>query len=221
MGPERSAPARITGVCLVHTLLPEPTNPDELTAIDKRPVRYAVPVGPAGLGGDLVKDHRHHGGPSQAVYVYADEDAAWWADELGVAVPPGLFGENLRTAGLDVTGAEIGERWRVGTDGLVVELTSPRIPCATFARRMAGVGVPQRGWVRRFTDHGAPGGYLAVVAPGTVQAGDEVEVVHRPGHGVTLGDLFRGDGATRARLLEAEAAGAVRLHEKVRAWIAS
>jgi MOSC domain-containing protein YiiM len=203
---------------VVGELLPEPTNPDNLTAIGKRPVLHTVPVGPYGLGGDLVKDHKHHGGLEQAVYAYAGEDVAWWSGELGVELPPGSFGENLRTTGIGVTTAEIGERWRIGTDGLELELTCPRIPCATFARHMARRGVPERGWVRRFTEHGAPGAYFAVVTPGTVHAGDAIEVSHRPGHGITLGRTFTHDEPETWRpLLEAEAAGVVRLHQATRA----
>lgn len=210
--------ARISAVCIVHALLPEPTNPDKLTAIDKRPVRYAVPVGPYGLGGDLVKDHRHHGGVEQAVYAYADEDAAWWAGELGIELAPGTFGENVRTTGIDLNAAEIGERWRIGTSGLELELTCPRIPCATFARRMASFGVPQRGWVKRFAVHGASGAYFAVTSPGTVAAGDKIEVLYRPGHGITLGQVFTHDEPDTWRpLLEAEAAGTVRLYDDTRA----
>lgn len=215
---ESTGAPRVTKVCIVHELLPEPTNPDQLTAIGKAPVAYAVPVGPYGLGGDLVKDHRHHGGIEQAVYVYADEDAAWWAGELGVELPAGAFGENLRTSGIDVTGAEIGERWRVGTAGLELELTCPRIPCATFARHMARRGAPERGWVKRFTEHGAPGAYFAVSSPGTVAAGDAIEVVHRPGHGITLGRTFTHDvPETWQVLLDAEQAGTVRLYDDTRA----
>ena len=87
--------AVVTAVCLVHTLLPEVTNPDRLTAIDKRAVGFAVQAGPLGLAADLVKDFRHHGGIEQAVYLYADEDAAWWAAELGREISPGLFGAGL------------------------------------------------------------------------------------------------------------------------------
>jgi MOSC domain-containing protein YiiM len=180
--------SRISAVCVVHTLLPEFSNPDKLTAIDKRAVSFAVPVGPYGLGGDLVKDIRHHGGLDQAVYAYADEDAAWWASELGREITPGLFGENLRTTGVDVTGAEIGERWRIGDGGLVVEVTDPRTPCGTFQRRMG-----EENWIRRFTEHGAPGAYLRVVSEGPVTAGDALEIVHRPGSGITIGTVFARD----------------------------
>lgn len=205
----------ILAVAVVHRVLPDPGGDPGVTAIDKRPVAGPVQVGPLGVAGDRQCDTQHHGGREQAVYAYAQEDADRWAEELGREIPPGLFGENLRTAGLDVTGAEIGERWQVGTGpaSLLVEVTSPRIPCQTFARRM---DLPH--WVKRFTQGGAPGAYLRVIAPGPVAAGDPVTVVHRPGHGVTIGDTFpRGEPAAMRRLLEAATAGGFELSSDMRA----
>ncbi len=182
--------ARIAAVNVVKALVPDLRGDLDETAIDKRPVAERVAVrapGPAGVGlaGDQVVDTRHHGGRDQAVYAYAAEDRDWWAAELGRDLAPGSFGQNLDTEGVDVTGAVIGERWQVGDDGLVLEVTSPRIPCATFQGFM---NEPR--WVKRFTDHGAPGAYLRVVGEGTVGAGDSVTVTDRPPHGVTVGDVF-------------------------------
>jgi MOSC domain-containing protein YiiM len=182
---------RISSVNVVYALVPDVRGDLDKTAIDKRPVDRRLPVsGPVedtgvGLAGDQVYDTRHHGGRDQAVYAYAVEDRDWWAAELGRELGGGSFGQNLDTDGVDVTGAVIGERWQVGDDGLVLEVTCPRIPCNTFQGFMQ---LPQ--WVKRFTDHGASGAYLRVVSPGTVGAGDAV-VVDRPGHGVTIGDVFR------------------------------
>jgi MOSC domain-containing protein YiiM len=114
---------------------------------------------------------------------------------LGRDVAPGSFGENLRTSGIDVTGAVIGERWAVG-ERLVLEVTMPRTPCATFARRLG-----ERGWVRRFQQEGRPGAYLKVVVTGDVASGDELRVVSRPAHGVTIGECFAGLAPERAALL--------------------
>jgi len=182
---------RISSVNVVHALVPDVRGDLDKTAIDKRPVPGRVPVsGPAeesgvGLAGDQVYDTRHHGGRDQAVYAYAVEDRAWWAAELGRELAGGSFGQNLDTEGVAVTDAVIGERWQVGDDGLVLEVTCPRIPCATFQGFMG-----EAQWVRRFTDHGAPGAYLRVVSAGTVGGGDAVVVVDRPAHGVTIGDVF-------------------------------
>jgi MOSC domain-containing protein YiiM len=180
----------VEAVNVVHALIPDHRGDLDRTAIDKRPVAGRVPVSApdeygVGLAGDQIYDRRHHGGPDQAVYAYAVEDQQWWSTELGRQVAPGSFGENLTTYGMDVTGAVIGERWQVGEDGLALEVTCPRIPCNTFQGWM-----DEPHWVRRFTEHGAPGAYLRVVSPGTVGAGDRVSVLSRPDHGVTIGDTF-------------------------------
>ncbi len=192
--------ARITSVNVVHALVPDRRGDLDRTAIDKRPVEGRVVVSApgaagAGLAGDQVYDTRHHGGPDQAVYAYAVEDRAWWAAELGYDLAPGSFGQNLDTEGVAVTDAVIGERWQVGADGLVLEVTSPRIPCATFQGFM-----DEPRWVKRFAEHGACGAYLRVVSPGTVGAGDAVTVSHRPGHGVTVGETFTPRSVAAARL---------------------
>ncbi|MGY1914100.1 MOSC domain-containing protein [Blastococcus sp. SYSU DS0973] len=180
-------------------LLPLPDRRPSRSGIDKRPVTGRVAVGPLGLDGDVQVNGRYHGGDGQQVYAYAQEDADFWIAELGRELPPGRFGENLRTTGLDLTGAVIGERWRVGT--ALLEVTAPRIPCANFARFW---GEPQL--VKRFTAHGAPGAYLRVLGTGGIGAGDAVEVVERPDHGVTIGLTFRAWTTQKHRLPETAAA---------------
>ncbi len=176
---------RVLAVCVSGAdLFPVPGRRPDRSGIDKRPVEGPVAVGALGLDGDVQVNRKHHGGEGQAVYAYAQEDADFWIAELGRELPPGRFGENLRVTGLDLTGALLGERWRVGTT--LLEVTAPRIPCANFARFW---NEPQL--VRRFTAHGASGAYLRVLETGDVGAGDPVEVVHRPGHTVTTGAAFR------------------------------
>ncbi|MGW7274176.1 MOSC domain-containing protein [Streptomyces sp. NPDC054864] len=163
------------------------------TGIDKQPaegaVRVTAPgpkgVGGSGLAGDEVCDTRHHGGDHQAVYAYAREDLDVWERLLGRALSHGSFGENLTTSGLDVSGAKIGERWRVGPD-LLLEVTSGRIPCQTFQGHLG-----EKGWVKRFTQQGTPGAYLRVIEPGEIRAGDAIEIAHRPEHDVTVALQFR------------------------------
>lgn len=154
-----------------------------VSGIDRRPAPGRVRAHALGLEGDQVGDVRHHGGIDQAVYAYAREDARWWAAELSREVADGNFGENLSTEGVDITGAVIGEHWAIGTS--VLEVSFPRIPCSVFAGFW---GVPDL--VMRFTARGAPGAYLRVITEGELGAGDDVEILHRPDRGVTIGETF-------------------------------
>lgn len=168
------------------------------TSIDKTSVGDPIAVRALGLEGDQVSNLKHHGGPDKAVYAFAVEDLRWWAGELGRDVPPGTFGENLTTEGIDVNASEIGERWRIGT--ALLEVRSVRTPCAEFKRWMGHSGYDDRAWVRRFAQVGRPGPYLRVLEEGELRAGDALEVVHRPGHGVTVSMLYRAVSTDRTLL---------------------
>ncbi|WLW52826.1 MOSC domain-containing protein [Streptomyces sp. YU58] len=201
------------------TAVPYTDNPEGVTGIDKRPVegpvRVAAPgpkgIGGSGLAGDAVCKKQHHGGDDQAVYVMAREDLDDWEGELGRTLANGAFGENLTTEGLDVSGALIGERWRIGSE-VVLEISSGRIPCVTFQGHLG-----EKRWVKRFTQKGAPGAYLRVIEPGEVRAGDPVEIVHRPDHDVTVALAFRAMTTGRELQPRLLAAGEA-LHPEVRKW---
>jgi MOSC domain-containing protein YiiM len=187
---------RLTAVCVAGPdLLPLPGRRPSRSGIDKHPVPGRVTVHPLGLDGDVQVNKKHHGGEGQAVYAYAQEDADHWAAELDRKLPPGRFGENLRTTGLDLVGAVLGERWRIGT--ALFEVTAWRTPCANFARFW---GIPDL--VKRFAAHGATGAYLRVLETGDVGAGDDIEVITRPGHGITVGEAFRIVTSESSRLPE-------------------
>lgn len=156
-----------------------PSHPEMgTTGIYKSPASGAVALGPLGLAGDHIEDMRHHGGPDQAVYVYFAEDYSWWAAALGREVAPGTFGENLTVAGLVSADLAIGDR--LESDGVVLEVSAPRVPCNTLARRMQDAG-----FAKAFRDAERPGVYCRVARPGEVQAGRAVE--HRPHDGPRLG----------------------------------
>ncbi|NVN49872.1 MOSC domain-containing protein [Mycolicibacterium hippocampi] len=165
------------------------------TGINKRPSDEPLEVrapGPrkGGLGsgvvGDSVCNSRHHGGDDQAVYAYAREDLDGWQSRLERELTNGMFGENITTSGVDLTECLVGERWAVGTDGLILEVTSPRTPCKTFS---TWLDIP--GWIKTFTAAKLPGAYFRVIEPGTMRAGDQIEVLDRPDHSVTIGTVFR------------------------------
>jgi MOSC domain-containing protein YiiM len=189
---------------------PNPWKGLSATGIDKLPVHGPVAVsapGPKGTGevglfGDRAYDVKHHGGVDQAVYAYAREDLDNWEAELGKPLQNGVFGENLTTLGLDVNGALIGERWRIGSD-VVLEVSCARIPCVTFQGWLE-----REGWIKRFTQAARPGAYLRVIEPGDIRAQDQIEIVHRPDHDVTVALVFRAmtlEPDLLPRLLVAEA----------------
>lgn len=174
---------------------PNPAESSELTGIVKQPTDEAVTVRPpgpmqggqgSGLVGDFIGNHQVHGGDDQAVYAYAREDLDRWQSTLNRTFGNGAFGENLTTAGVDVTNALIGERWHVGPDGVILEVAAPRIPCRTFA-----AWLDERGWIKTFTAATVPGAYLRVLNPGTVRGADQIVVADRPEHEVTIGVVFR------------------------------
>jgi MOSC domain-containing protein YiiM len=150
-----------------------------MSAIGKQPVEGRVRVEGVNVAGDEQADRRVHGGPDKALYAYAREDAAWWEEQLGRTLPPGMFGENLTTQGVDVSGAVIGERWRIGT--VELEVAQPRLPCAKLGTRFGDLRM-----VKRFAEASRPGAYLRIVTEGELGAGDAIEVLSRPEHGITV-----------------------------------
>jgi MOSC domain-containing protein YiiM len=168
------------------------------SGIWKQPVDGPIAVRGVNLSGDDQADHSAHGGPDKAVYAYALEDYNFWQDAAGFALEPGLFGENLTLAGVDASGARIGERWQIGT--VLLEVSGPRIPCYKLGMRVGDHAFPPR-----FAAAGRPGAYLRIVREGVLAAGDEVSVVYRPDHDVTprfVSRAYYEDRSLLPRLLE-------------------
>lgn len=189
-----------------------PDTPSRSTGIDKaaahEPVMVRAP-GPmrgglgSGLVGDTIGDRKFHGGDDQAVYAYAREDLDRWETRLARPLTNGVFGENLTTSGVGVTEARIGERWRIGTDGLVLEVSAPRTACRTFSAFLQ-----LDHWIKTFTEAAKPGAYLRVISPGMVRAGDAISIDYRPDHDVTIALVFRArmsDPSLLPQLLAADA----------------
>ena len=173
------------------------------TAIWKEPVAGRLPVLAEQVSGDHQADPTVHGGPAKAVYSYASEDYAWWSEELGETLGPGTFGENLTTAGIDLSDLRIGEQVRAGT--ALLEVTAPRFPCWKLGFRMGTQKFP-----RRFLEAARAGTYFAVVEQGDVGAGDSIMSASRPSHPVTVGliaHLNHADRELAALLMDAVRAG--------------
>lgn len=154
------------------------------SAIWKVSVTGRVAARGVNLEGDEQADRRAHGGPDKAVYAYAVEDLRWWQNEIGRSIPYGGFGENLTTEGVEVNDALVGERWEIGT--ALFEISEPRVPCWRLGVRMNDALFP-----RRFTEAMRPGAYLRIIAEGDLTATDEIRIVEKPNHDLTIRDVFR------------------------------
>src|SRR4051794_1837113 len=180
------------------------------SAIAKAPVEGRVRVAGVNVEGDDQADRRVHGGPDKAIYAYAVEDIAWWTAQLGRELGPGAFGENLTVEGVEVSGAVIGERWRLGA--VELEVCQPRFPCFKLGLRF---GDPQM--LKRFTRAERPGAYLRIVGEGEIAAGDAIEVAARPAHGITIALVARAVMIDHALL--AGAADAPELPDDLADWM--
>ncbi|MBY5367193.1 MOSC domain-containing protein [Rhizobium leguminosarum] len=192
-------------------------NPERLpgksdkTGIFKHAVNGAVMIDAEGLVGDAICNRKHHGGVDQAVYIEGSLTLDWWSSEFGRPYEPGTFGENMVISDLDNRDVAVGDRFVAGD--LILEVTSCRIPCATFAARMAD---PK--FVKRYTAAARPGIYCRVIRGGVAEAGMPVD--HRPfaGEKVTMPELIKTFGR---RLSEADQSRylASPIHYKLRALL--
>lgn len=198
---------KILAICLgAREILP---GKSYKTGINKHPVSHAVMVDSAGLVGDAICNRKHHGGVDQAVYLEGSLDLDWWKVELGIELPPGSFGENLVIEGLENASLAIGDRLAIGD--VLLEITSARIPCATFAAKM---GDPLM--VKRYTKAERHGAYARVLAGGMLETGDDVRLIPFSEPRVLVREVARNTGRSlsdedRARYL------AVPLHHKLKA----
>jgi len=143
------------------------------SAIWKAPVKGPVFAGALGLAGDAVANTKVHGGADQALLMYAVSHYPVWESELGRPMVPGAFGENLTVDGLDEDLVCIGDVLELGP--VVLEVSQPRQPCATLARRHQ-----IRDMIAIVRGNGRSGWYLRVLTEGTVEAGQSIAVADRP-----------------------------------------
>jgi MOSC domain-containing protein YiiM len=174
------------------------------TAIAKSAVAGRAPVEADGLAGDE-QIHPGHGGPDRALCLYPYEHYPHWAARLDPA-----FGENITSEGVLEAETPIGDVWRIG--GALVQVSQPRSPCYKVAARL---GIPDL--VLRARRTGFTGLHLRVLEPGSIAAGDAIELVSRPAHGVTVVDAVRARFGARDRELVARVVAVPELAEDWRA----
>ena len=155
------------------------------TGIFKDPIAGRVFLRTLNLDGDRQADLSVHGGQHKAVYCYPSEHYPWWKTQLpGVALPPGSFGENFTTEGLDEKSVHLGDRFRIGAAEVIV--TQPRIPCYKL-----GIKFQSDAMVKRFLDAGRSGFYVAVTKQGEVGAGDAIERIAADPNAVPISEINR------------------------------
>ncbi len=157
------------------------------TGIYKSALQGPIMVDVAGLVGDSVCNRKHHGGPDQAILLEGSQTLDWWMAELDRDLPPGTFGENLVVEGVDNRDVCVGDRFLF--EGVVLEATAPRTPCATLAARMG-----DRMFAKRYTRAGRPGIYCRVISGGIIAAGEEVRLEPCQGERVLIAELFQSYG---------------------------
>ena len=181
------------------------------SAIVKAPVEGPVAVRGVNLEGDDQADRSVHGGPDQAVYAYASEDIAFWSDVTGLDLGPG---------GVRREPDHRGHR-RLAARGSASAGGSARSSCGSPARA-SPASSSRRGSAcaasrRQFLHAGRPGAYFAITQEGELQAGDEVELIHRPDHDVSPRLTVETMWLDRSRLAEVEPAVPDML-PKLREW---
>ena len=153
------------------------------TAIFKEPTQGPVMIDKLNLADDRQADLTVHGGEEKAVYAYPVEHYAYWQQELpNVPFSWGMFGENLTTEGVREGSLCIGDSLKIGSAVLMV--TQPRMPCYKLALRF-----DRDDMIKRFLMSGRSGFYFSVVKPGQLNAGQEIEIVGRHPHRVTVADI--------------------------------
>jgi len=143
------------------------------SGIVKLPVTSdSVSLDTLNLDRDQQADLTVHGGSDKAVYAYPAEHLPRWNDELGTDFGPGMFGENLTTAGWLEDDVFIGDIWSWG-DALL-QVAQPRYPCYKLATVTGRPDLP-----KRFIRAGRTGWYLRVLRPGIVPVAGPIHVIER------------------------------------------
>jgi len=156
----------------------------ETTGIYKTCVGESAQITALGIQEDFIASKKHHGGPDQAIYVYGQTDYDWWSAEIGSELTAGTFGDNLTISELESATFNIGDRLHIGS--VILEVTAPRIPCKTFARRMED---PY--FVKKFRHAERPGLYCRVIQEGSLQTGDEITIERYQKETISVLQMYR------------------------------
>lgn len=188
-----------------------PFTREQMSAIDKAPIKAPVAVDFMGLTTDEQADRRHHGGPLKAVHQMPTSTYGQINVEFVLNVRIGTLGENLITEpvnGLpDMTettvcigdvyqyGGQYGDeqsddKQLVDNDSVQLRVVQPRRPCYKINDQIGQfMKVPNiASWI---TKQGIAGWYFEVVRDGMIAADLPVYLIARPYPFATLEKLWQ------------------------------
>lgn len=200
-------PLHIANLVCVRAGKAMPFAREQMSAIDKAPIKEAVAVNFMGLSTDEQADRRHHGGPLKAVHQLPVATYEKINTEFALKVRVGTLGENLTTEAvtglLEMTEATvcIGDVFQYGQDEIIngnggdsvqLRIVQPRRPCYKINDQIGQFKlnkVPNiASWV---TKQGIAGWYFQVVRDGMIHADLPVYLIERPYPFATLEKLWQ------------------------------
>ncbi|MCG3860393.1 MOSC domain-containing protein [Psychrobacter sp. Ps5] len=198
-------PLHIANLICVRTGKAMPFAREQMSAIDKAPIKEAVAVNFMGLSTDEQADRRHHGGPLKAVHQLPVATYEKINTEFGLKVRVGTLGENLTTEAVDDLPAMdestvcIGDVFQYGQDEIIdgnggdsvqLRIVQPRRPCYKINDQIGQFSkVPNiASWV---TKQCIAGWYFEVVRDGMISADLPVYLIERPYPFATLEKLWQ------------------------------
>ena len=198
-------PLHIANLTCVRAGKAMPFAREQMSAIDKAPIKEAVAVNFMGLTTDEQADRRHHGGPLKAVHQLPVATYEKINAEFGLKVRVGTLGENLTTEAvnglpaMDESTVCIVDVFQYGQDEIIdgnggdsvqLRIVQPRRPCYKINDQIGQFNkVPNiASWV---TKQGIAGWYFEVVRDGMIQADLPVYLIERPYPFATLEKLWQ------------------------------
>ena len=203
----QTLPLHIANLTCVRAGKAMPFAREQMSAIDKAPIKESVAVNFMGLTTDEQADRRHHGGPLKAVHQLATATYDKINAEFGLKVRVGTLGENLTTEAvnglpaMDESTVCIGDVFQYGQDEIIngnggdsvqLRIVQPRRPCYKINDQIGQFKlnkVPNiASWV---TKQGIAGWYFQVVRDGMIHADLPVYLIERPYPFATLEKLWQ------------------------------
>ena len=198
--PEINLPLHVANLVCVRAGKAMPFTREEMSAIDKAPIKAPVAVNFMGLTTDEQADRKHHGGPLKAVHQLPTATYEKINTEFDLKVRVGTLGENLTTEAvdglpeMDESNVCIGDVYQYGeiedTESVQLRIVQPRRPCYKINDQIGQfTKVPNiAAWVSK---QGISGWYFQVVRDGMIDADLPVYLVKRPYPFATLETLWQ------------------------------